>query len=694
MRFAHAIRNVSLVLGLIVLAACGGGGGSVGGGGGGGGPMDPTVRSAALVKVGQYVTSQYGVKSHQEYLQGLVDLMKSMPEFKEAGLDPTTKSVWAVFSDGVPMAFWDNEQIDPGAPFPEEIPSLETSAKIATPSKKQYRVINTLGNAFQSDAGKIAGMLGPLGYVPAARSSGLVEHLMTDIDESDGLVYYEAHSGTIKLDATTPPQNSFGISTSSPVTVQNVNEEPFKSLLASGYIGTGWAVDRMALPGETDGTVTSDLWIRGRHALVPRYYITPIFINRYFKFARASLWIQNSCTSFNTAARHMFSAKKLGAYVGWNDLATDGCDVILRRLIDRMAGTNKEIPDETPEFRPFPIDQTVTWMAANGLDRISFQHEGNTHTPTLQYEVFDNYGLLAPTIKSIRIDESWTPGVPDLMSISGVFGPYNDVDYVREVVVNGQQLRILSGSEKAILCEIPTNGAGSEGPCFVRVNGIQSNTVPITTWNIKFNYLLKNPLKPAYINVDANVWLRADAHLWRNVPADDPVGKKFYFKIRGDSKATWRAAGMNVEDGVSHTLSGNGEITPRSGGLNDNFQGTGVIDTKAMTVELFYLYMWNQYANDHTSTPDGNGGFIIKDYDVPVLLTLKEGYVKIKFEPTGSAGNLNAGAYQILPGQQTIGFSTITGGLTNMTATMKWDRVIPNFPPTDDTKSSWPGDAR
>ncbi len=332
-------------------------------------------------------------------------------------------------------------------------------------------------------------------------------------------------------------------------------------------------------------------------------------------------------------------------------------------------------------------------MAANGLDRTSFVHEGVTHTPSVKYQVNDYFGILAPSIKSIRIDESWTPGVPDLMSISGVFGPYNNVNYVREVIVNGQQLKILSGSERAILCEIPTDGLGSEGPCIVRVNGIESNMVPITTWKLRLNYHVQNPSSSAYINVDLDLWLRADVHQWRNLPGEDTVGKKFYFKIRGDSKARWAAAGTAVADSTTHTFSGSGSITPRSGGLNHNLQGTGVIDTKAMTIQLFYLYMWDQVANDHTSTPDGNGGYIIKDYAIPVLLTLKDAYVKLKFEPTGTPGSLGTGAYQILPGEQ-IGFKgTINGGL-NMAATMKWDRILPNFPPTNDTKSSWDGGNR
>ncbi len=132
---------------------------------------------------------------------------------------------------------------------------------------------------------------------------------------------------------------------------------------------------------------------------------------------------------------------------------------------------------------------------------------------------FDNsgpgdFGLLRPSIRRVNVNEA-----KHTLTIEGLFGlpPYQS----RKVTIACRKIRtndpIVSGSA-FVDSEL---GASAYGDVLVTINGLESNSVPVTLWSADATFSVAGPgdLKAS---VTVNIRLRGDVHDFREEPGKLP----------------------------------------------------------------------------------------------------------------------------------------------------------------------------
>ena len=157
-----------------------------------------------------------------------------------------------------------------------------------------------------------------------------------------------------------------------------------------------------------------------------------------------------------------------------------------------------------------------------------------------------------------------------------VFEPYNELwiqgsfglntGGATTVTLGGQPLTILEwepdGSE--IKAELPP---GRSGEVVVAAGTRESNAVPLTRWQPTFRFKgdvsapYDLPEKTLTYTVTCNVPFRADVHVYRDAPGEDPQEQYATLGSGRDLSCTWTATGSGTNPaGYKYTLSGSGNV--------------------------------------------------------------------------------------------------------------------------------------
>lgn len=457
-------RLLVILLCAISLVGCAGGGGSVGGGGSL--TMDPVIRSAAISKVEekQYELLATSGLSMAQRCSQMADYLKTLPEFKNAGVSPDL-CAWGTFTDGGNLVVSFNRMPDwRGTGSPGGAGGKPPMASVISKSANA-RVLHSFGQGFDDGdtaTTSIKAMLTKGGYSVRATNDGEASVQQLRTVNADGYFYFNTHGGSFEDALVT---KRFCMQTS---TVRsNQLDTQFDIAADIAAVRLVWF------------TAPNGLRKNGKAVSDTRYAITADFVKAYWKFDANAIAFFNVCYSSYTAAPNgaqdfIKACQDAGAGVhfGWdNSVSVKGSIAAARFFVDRLVGTN-EYNAENPKQRPFLAKEILADMKAKAIVPVE-----NVNLVASFKSGVTNVGL-RPTIEYLSMQEQLGK-----LDIHGQFGNEKG-----QVFVEGVEAANVQWTEDLITCEIPSQGNGSFGDVWVKVNGKESNRRQLSMFSGSFTY--------------------------------------------------------------------------------------------------------------------------------------------------------------------------------------------------------------
>jgi hypothetical protein len=313
-----------------------------------------------------------------------------------------------------------------------------------------------------------------------------------------------------------------------------------------------------------------DLWCN--------WAVTDLFVLEYWKFAHNGFVYLDTCHPLREVSeqfRAALHAKGASVVAGWTWRGIDNiAGETSAYLFDRLLGANefegqfpvpvsKERDATGMKQRPFDWPAVRKDMTKKGLGR-AYDEKYGVQTE-LEFDVLGegDFGLLRPSIKYVETDEE-----KSTLTLHGLFGKRQNRG--ENVKVNGIELTIKewSGDGDKIVCEgLKKEGKGSEGPVVVEINGIKSNSVPLTGWHADFTYTIEKEggkKGETVATVTFPAFLRGDAHRIRDKPGEKP-----HFRPAGilmvrdpDQKLDFSLCGSCTHGKKTYRWDGSGTLIP------------------------------------------------------------------------------------------------------------------------------------
>jgi hypothetical protein len=528
---------------------CGGGGDAGGSDDGDGdgldeiqiGTIQEDARAVALDAIEAFLSNNAGLTLDEQAAAAL-GFVRARPEFIDS--DINEDGVWAVFVDAVPLMLLFNRDPDLEPVALNWLPPREQSASKEVPDSPTARLINTLGPFFADLTSRYEPLLSANGYATVI-DPGSVESLRAF--NNDGVyIFVGAHAGNAGIPVLNAAGNfintgngrirvrsEFAVWTSTVADRATVG--PFMDDIANGRLGIGAALHGNGQPGARTSA---------RH-----YWFTAAFVDTYMNFGLDSLVWFNACRSHTSISAKFVQAcinANAGIYVGWNR-RTNGPDCLAcgTFVLDRLIGSNTTNPLELPAQRPFDYASVWQDMAAHSLPS------------GLIYTTGTNFGLLAPSIKYVLINE-----VQDRAVLKGIFGS-KPPDSERKVTIGGQPSDVIDWQENEITCELKPSGLGSAGDVQVIVRVHKSNVRLITEWNIPMTCTFwPNHDSPLKVTGQVFARFRADVGTYRDEAHDAPIKPRRAAIATRDSDADLIASGVEVVDAHCKAFWENQQVFP------------------------------------------------------------------------------------------------------------------------------------
>lgn len=593
------MKRSLLVMILVLFAACSGDNGTEpkddNNHGGGGGVV--THIDSLRVNVAQAFAEQLDLwdgMSADSIAARAAGYLGHQPLIKSSGITPGTTTVWAVFTDGVPLIFPNNRNPSAGtdtliddaaAPAPSRaapqrrvvIPAgrkMFSALRVPTralelPAQPTFRAVNAIGTCYTDPLPVLKSLLRKGHYVDAGPLNGTVESFASI--HGNGIVYIDSHGGIGMNDENAPV---YGIWTATPHDFSTLDK--YNDMIHDGQL-----------------VIMTE---RGRDELgqcrhVCHYGITGAFVSVHMNFAKNSLVFIDACSSASVAALDMqqaFKNNNASHYLGWSNEVDDAFAYkAMKYLFDRLLGVNVISPED-PKQRAFNIDQVLGDMATHR----HLIDDPYKHAQLTSVRLNDDFGLLSPTIQFLSMDDD---GQQPRLLIAGIFGK-DPGEGKRSVTINGQELDNISWYPTEIDCDIPETGSNASGTVVVKVgtgnDARESNHVNITEWIGELTYDRDDPGSLA-AQMKIKVRILADIHDFRDEPGETPFKTTVLFIPRGDTNIHMTTGGTYEENLGSckdtWTFGQGGEVgTPFGTGQGTDGTWTyfGSIDTESHTLQL------------------------------------------------------------------------------------------------------------
>lgn len=313
-----------------------------------------------------------------------------------------------------------------------------------------------------------------------------------------------------------------------------------------------------------------DLWCN--------WAVTDLFVREYWKFAKNGFVYLDTCHPLREVSeqfRAALHAKGASVIAGWtwrgiHNIAGETAAFLFDRLLgaNEFAGTfpvavPKEEDATGMKQRPFDWAAVQKDMVKKGLGR-TYDSKYGVQTELAFDALGDgDFGLLRPSIGYVEPDEE-----EETLTLHGLFGKRQDRG--EKVTVNGVALAINEWSEDGdeIVCGgLPRKGDGSEGPVVVEINGIRSNSVPLTGWHGDFTYTIGktgSAKGETVARVTFPVFLRGDVHRVRDRPGEKPRPRPTGIPMvrNKDLNLTFSIGGSHTHGKRTYRWSGSGTMVP------------------------------------------------------------------------------------------------------------------------------------
>jgi len=602
------MKRLLATFALILIAACSGDDGTApknnddddDDGGGGTVTHEDSVRVQALNEIAQRLDGWWS-EGPDTVAARAVAYLNTIPLFEEVGRDGPT-GVWARFEDGrlliIPnnlqqgasedtLALFSGESRIASAPAQaartriigagrKALRSLRVPTKgLEIPKSKQFRVWDGIGGCFLTPKNRIRALLRNGGYTEAPASSPTVDGFMKV--RGDGVFVLFTHGA--------PGQ-----------------------LKDKSYVYAMWTSTNVAIPEEGlyadlfDKQELAYIIEQGRNSIGgcstgTNYGITSSFVSNHMSFAQNSLVYLNVCMSGTEGAgdfRQAFGNAGASVVVGWDGNVSVGETFkTVPYMIDRLLGANEVEPKEDPKQRAFNIYDVRENMEAVG--RVT---DPITGAVLKVFQVGGDFGLLAPTIQFLSIEEN---GLRGRMFIAGLFGT-DPGEANRSVTINDQPVANIDWYSTEIDCDIPDAGSNASGTVVVKIgtgqNARESNPVNITEWKGDLIYDRDDPGSHT-AQMTLTVRFRADIHDFRDKPGEPPFKTQVLFTASDDSKIAITSGGVFSETIAdctdTYTLGNNGSVkSPFVAGTDGSWIYFGSVDTQSHKLRLIMqvLAVW------------------------------------------------------------------------------------------------------
>lgn len=492
----------------------------------------------------------------------LADHLRSRDEFVDAGVSDDD-IVWARFIDGGIYVHVENDPRDGSQGSaaaedrstllpPEPGKAIRASASAAggtavIPASTTATLLEAYGPLDGGASLDIAPWLTDAGYTVDQREADIDTMLSV---AGSGVFLYNGHGGDVGLPFRKGEPDLFVLTSVTPITSQsNVTYAQELEAGRMAWASVAWTGNPDYRPNDP-ACKTADKDKRKPKQCQPQlhksvYAVTDRAIQDW-RFADGALVVLNACTS-TELEETIFGTGNVGAFAGWTSpVAIVGAPTVLELFFDRLLGRNEKPPDEFPDLRPFDAGSVFTYM--EGLTKIT-----DPVNKKAKLKVTDRFGtILVPSIKSMEVKEPTNE-----LFIEGLFGQREG-----KIVIGETELDSSSWSPEVVAAKIEDTGPTSAGVVTVEVDGRKSNPVPLTEWRgtIGYSTELDIPTKGLKTRVEFDVHLRADVHMYREDPGDQPLERRIEISTVGDSTAPWSADGSGTVDGVTFTLRGSGEL--------------------------------------------------------------------------------------------------------------------------------------
>lgn len=272
--------------------------------------------------------------------------------------------------------------------------------------------------------------------------------------------------------------------------------------------------------------------------------ITSGFVDKYWRLNPGGMVFINACSSasdYSSGFRTAVFEKGASIFIGWSEpVDTNFADQRVQHVFDRLLGANFYSPP-TPNQRPFTYWEIEEELISRKM--ITWPGEKGEFSPsTLKFIAGfnENFGLLAPSIKYLEIDEKTSSGEKPVLTIHGTFG-----NKVGRVLLNDEEeLPILDWGAKKIYCELDPDDAGD---IVVEVDRKQSNKRRISKWQGTVTFTAEPVALAGECDMkDTITWrlkFRADIASCREKPGEQPKHRIVGFETTKKSTTDYSSVG-------------------------------------------------------------------------------------------------------------------------------------------------------
>ncbi len=257
----------------------------------------------------------------------------------------------------------------------------------------------------------------------------------------------------------------------------------------------------------------------------PVYYcVSAAFVKRHWSFSKNSLVYIDTCLSANPLSDPMWNRsfdKGAATYLGWTKSVHDTTAFrTTLALFDDLLGGSQIFP-ASPRQRPFNFSDIRTFLHRAGLDYDHNPKLAAVLTSKTGPTANGQFALLAPSIQSMRTDES-----KGELLITGLFDTNAPTLVTLSLDGSIKELPVMGVNANGVLvCSLPAADSLAFGNVTVVQHGHRSNTVPLSAWRVRgllARHFGPGAPQPA-ATYEFKLFLRADVHSFRRAPHEIPV---------------------------------------------------------------------------------------------------------------------------------------------------------------------------
>lgn len=490
---------------------------------------------------------------------------RTQPIVSLAAFASASNNVYVLFKDNDPTLILNNR------PAPSIQVKLRPRAAYGDQPRgtKASLIFSLQANKFTDPTPELKTMLDSQGYNATRYVLPTVEQIKAINGSS--VVYWTTHCGLVR-------ETVGGVTLTRYVLDSG---EPATDPLSAGAYKTYRANHELLLCGRVltapDGTVST----------IATYGLTDLFVQHYLSFPDYSLVCLDACTSAFGTMWQAFQKAGVGTYVGWSSPAGTASDQRFSLMLDKLLGTNVQVPKPSPLERAFDMDTVQSWMQQNGFD-----HDASAGSAA-QLQWFKRTGAKCWVLRPCSIRTFYEAPGPTYRAgswlIEGIYGP--DPGAARRTVTWGSTPCNLVTWDEVGGLTVGFKQPYPVGDLVVTKDGRKSISIPITEWDIPLTYTGKGR-GSEQLTIKMTLKLRGDVRGNRDLPGQAIQYHQVNVSNFGDSVGTVSATGSyRIDSTTTELWTGSDSLKSIEDGISisHGLEAVGYVDVPAHKIHFQWL---------------------------------------------------------------------------------------------------------